>query len=73
MAKKPATPTPAPSSPAPAPRKTKRAAFNLSESDFDRLRWEVLASEKTTWQGMLTEAVNLWLAKKGHPPLEDLQ
>lgn len=54
--------------PAAAARRA-RPALSMSGKDFARL--QVLRAKKgLTWQGMLTEAMNEWLAARGEKELE---
>lgn len=51
---------------------TKRAALRMTEDDFVRLR-VLLAQEQLTWQGVLSQALNVWLKKHGQEKLEDIK
>ncbi|MBH1829256.1 hypothetical protein I5W35_19300 [Stenotrophomonas maltophilia] len=53
--------------------KNRRAALRMTGADFDRIRYEILPSEKTSWQDMLETAVNSWLRERGYDPLENVE
>lgn len=48
----------------------KRATLRMTESDFERFRWEILPAKKLTWQDLLTQATNAWLEEHDYRKLE---
>jgi predicted DNA binding CopG/RHH family protein len=56
----------------PAAPATRRAAIRMTPKDFTRLR--VLTAQRgLSWQTLLTEALNDWLAKNGQKHLEAIE
>lgn len=57
---------------APASPATRRATIRMTPKDHTRLR-VLSAKHAMSWQTLLTEALNDWLAKNGQKPLEAIE